>query len=395
MGKATTNGRLSKNVESLLPNGGYSANSNSSDMASIITMMERLLHWAAVIESSDDAVISKSVDGYITGWNAAAERLYGYTAEEVIGQPVSMLMPPEKADDFPRIMNQLKAGKKIEHYETQRKAKNGRIINVSLTVSPIRDSQGNLIGASKIARDISDRKENERRRDEFISTVSHELKTPISSQKIYVELLAEQIEKDGAEQYKKLITKINQQTLKLEKLVSDLLELSRIHVGRIKMNNVQFDLSRLIAEMVEDMQKTTTHKIINHVVKPMNVRADRDRIGQVLVNLLSNGIKYSPDADKVEISAELVGEEVVVSVRDFGIGISPEFKEKIFERFFRINGEDETTYPGMGIGLNFSSEIINLHGGRIWVESEAGKGSTFSFNLPNVSPKKAGRGIDT
>src|SRR5690606_17810619 len=139
----------------------------------------------------------------------------------------------------------------------QRKAKNGRIINVSLTVSPIRDSQGNLIGASKIARDISDRKENERRRDEFISTVSHELKTPISSQKIYVELLAEQIEKDGAEQYKKLITKINQQTLKLEKLVNDLLELSRIHVGRIKMNEVQFDLPTLIAEIVEDLQKST------------------------------------------------------------------------------------------------------------------------------------------
>ena len=174
MSKATTNGRSLKDVESMMPRGDFSTNSNNSDMASIITMMERLLHWAAVIESSDDAVISKSVDGYITGWNAAAERLYGYKAEEVIGQPVSMLMPPEKVDDFPKIMNQLKAGKKIEHYETQRRAKNGRIINVSLTVSPIRDSQGNLIGASKIARDISDRKENERRRDEFISTVSHE-----------------------------------------------------------------------------------------------------------------------------------------------------------------------------------------------------------------------------
>ena len=160
------------------------------------------------------------------------------------------------------------------------------------------------------------------------------------------------------------------------------------------MNHEQFDLSKLIAEVIEDMQKTAPHKIINQAVKPIKVQADRDRIGQVLVNLLSNAIKYSPDADKVEIHAEATTQEVMVSVRDFGIGIDPEFKEKIFERFFRINGEDETTYPGMGIGLNFSAEIINLHGGRIWVESETGKGSTFSFNLPKQPIKKVEEGIE-
>src|SRR3989344_4655194 len=129
--------------------------SENSEMNNILRIMEKLLHWAAIIESSDDAIISKSIDGYITSWNSGAQGLYGYKPEEIIGKPVSILMPPEKKDDFPFIMKQLHEGKRVEHYETQRMAKDGRILHVSLTVSPIRDSQGNIIGASKIARDIT------------------------------------------------------------------------------------------------------------------------------------------------------------------------------------------------------------------------------------------------
>ena len=163
--------------------------SDNPEMNNIMLMMEKLLHWAAIIESSDDAIISKSAEGYITSWNKGAERLYGYTSEEIVGQPVSILMPPEKKDDFPYIMSRLHAGKRIEHYETERMTKDGRKLHVSLTVSPIRDSSGKIIGASKIARDISERIENEKRRDEFVSTTSHELKTPITSQKHLVNSL--------------------------------------------------------------------------------------------------------------------------------------------------------------------------------------------------------------
>jgi two-component system, OmpR family, sensor histidine kinase VicK len=192
---------------------------DNSEMNSILLMMEKLLHWAAIIESSDDAIISKSVEGYITSWNRGAQRLYGYTPEEIIGQPVSVLMPPNKKDDFPFIMNQLHEGKRVEHYETQRMTKDNKILHVSITVSPIRDSQGNIIGASKIARDITDRIEDEKRRDEFVSTASHELKTPITSQKVFGELLEQIIDRNDYKELKPYIQKINQQTDKMTKLV--------------------------------------------------------------------------------------------------------------------------------------------------------------------------------
>lgn len=353
-----------------------------SEMNEILRMMEKLLHWAAIIESSDDAIISKSVEGYITSWNKGAERLYGYTAQEIIGQPVSVLMPIGKKNDFPYIMNQLHAGKKVEHYETKRVTKDGRILDVSITVSPIRDSSGNIIGASKIARDITQRVENERRRDEFVSTASHELKTPITSLKVFAEMLEKLINENNDEKYKPYIQKINSQTEKLTKLVEDLLELSRVQIGRLRMENNLFVFDDLVREIVETTQLTTNHKIINTGETKKMVRGDRERIGQVLTNLFANAIKYSPRSDKIIVTSSLVEDSVQVAVQDYGIGINKEYHDRIFERFFRVSGEDERTFPGMGIGLHFCAEVISRHSGKIWVESDKHKGSTFYFTLP-------------
>lgn len=354
----------------------------TTDMQNIFSVMEKLLHWAAIIDSSDDAIISKSVDGYITSWNRGAQDLYGYAPEEVIGKPVSILMPPDKEDDFELIMDMLHAGKKVEHYETRRVTKFGRVLDVSITVSPIRDSQGNIIGASKIARDISERVENERRRDEFVNTASHELKTPITSQKVFGELLEQQIVKNGDTQYLPYIQKMNLQTLKLEKLINDLLELSRIQTGRLSMEQKEFSLDDLIKEIVEDMQRIAKQKIIIENGSNTTVIGDRDRIGQVLTNVLTNAIKYSPLSEEIHVFTDLQETNASIGVQDFGIGIEKEFHEKIFERFFRVAGPDETTYPGMGIGLDFAREIVTRHGGEIWVESEKGQGSTFFITLP-------------
>jgi PAS domain S-box-containing protein len=354
----------------------------NSDMNNMLVVMEKLLHWAAIVESSDDAIISKSIDGYITSWNRGAERLYGYTAEEIIGKPVSVLMPTEKKDDFPMIMKQLHEGKRVEHYETQRKTKDGRILHVSITVSPIRDTQGNIIGASKIARDITERVENEKRRDEFVSTASHELKTPITSQKAFGELLERMIDKNGDTKYKPYIQKINKQTEKLTKLVEDLLELSRLQAGRLKLDTQLFEFDDLVEEIVDNMQLTTHHTIIQKGEIKRKILGDRERLGQVLMNLLSNAIKYSPKAKKVIISSATEENTIIVSIQDFGIGIAKEYHKRIFERFFRVTGPEEKTYPGMGIGLHVCQEIIARHGGKIWVESKKGKGSTFSFSLP-------------
>lgn len=370
------------NSESLKNNKNTSKRSSeNSDMDQILVVMDKLLHWAAIIDSSDDAIISKSIDGIITSWNKGAERLYGYTAEEIVGQPVSVLMPPEKKDDFPYIMRLLHEGKRVEHYETQRMAKDGRIFYVSITVSPIRDTQGNIIGASKIARDITDRVMNEKRRDEFVSTASHELKTPLTSQKAFGELLEQLIDENNYTQLKPYIRKMNQQTYKLTKLIEDLLELSRVQIGRLKMENKKFEFDDLIDEVVENMQLLTKNTIIKKGKTEKEVKGDRERIGQVITNLLSNAVKYSSSRDII-ITSKVVKNSVQVSVQDFGIGIPKEYHEKIFERFFRISGENEGTYPGMGIGLHLSQEIVTRHGGKIWLQSEKGKGSTFYFTIP-------------
>lgn len=352
----------------------------------MLAMMDKLLHWAAIIDSSDDAIISKSTEGYITSWNRGAERLYGYTADEIVGRPVSVLMPPEREDDFPMILGRLLSGQKVEHYETKRKTKDGRVIDVSLTVSPIRDSHGNIIGASKIARDVSERVENERRRDEFVSTVSHELKTPITSQKIYGEHFEQLIQKNGDKEYLPYIKKINAQTEKLTKLVNDLLELSRMQTGLLKIEYKLFDIDSLVHEIIDDFVPTTTHRLVCKGSTGQQVSGDRERIGQVLNNLISNAIKYSPRADKVVITSATRDDSVVISIQDFGIGIPKHYHQKIFERFFRVTGIDESTFPGMGIGLNLCQEIIANHHGAIRLESELGIGSTFYVSLP-VAPE--------
>lgn len=360
------------------------APTDNSEMNNILGMMEKLLHWAAIIESSDDAIISKSIDGYITSWNKGAERLYGYTPEEIVGKPVSVLIPAEKKDDFPYIMKQLHEGKRIEHYKTQRQTKDGRILHVSITVSPIRDSIGNIIGASKIARDITEQIVMEKRRDEFISTASHELKTPITSQKAFGELLEQLIDKNGDTKYKLYIQKINQQTDKLTRLIEDLLELSRVQAGRLIIKFKKFRFDDLVDEIVDNTQMTTKHRIIKKGQTNTVIKGDRERLGQVFTNLLANAIKYSPKADKVIITSEVKDGAIQVSIQDFGIGIQQNYHQKIFERFFRVTGDDEKTYPGMGIGLHVSQEIVKNHNGKMWIDSEKGKGSIFYFTLPLV-----------
>ncbi len=364
----------------ILKSGVYTEN---PEIKTILQMMEKLLHWAAIIDSSDDAIISKAVDGTITSWNHGAQRLYGYTPKEIIGKPVSVLMPPEKKDDLPYIMEQLYEGNKVEHYETKRITKDGRIIDVSVTVSPIKDTHGNIIGVSKIARDITERMEMERRREEFVSTASHELKTPLTSQKVFGELLEQRIEQKGYEELKPFITKINKQTDKLARLIEDLLDLSRVNLGKLKMDRRRFDYSELVREIVANTRLTTKHTInLSIQMSNTTIIGDKERLGQVLLNLLSNAVKYSPNAKKINVLVKSENGTILTSVIDYGIGIAKEHQKKLFERFFRVIDDNEKTFPGMGIGLFLSNEIVTRHGGRMWVESAKGKGSTFYFTLP-------------
>jgi len=464
---------------------------------------------SAIVESSQDAIVSKSLDGVIRTWNKAAERMFGYSAEEAIGQNIVLIIPPELRKEEKEIISQLKKGKKIHHFETVRVGKSGKKINVSLSISPVRNSAGEIVGASKIARDITDTmrtesalKESEERlrmaleagqigvwdwdmvtdkiywndnvykihgidkktytptfssyiklihpddkrgfdeaiqkairdkkqfsytmrlnggnglhwvsttatvfynnqnkpirmlgatsditkqkqldqeKSDFLSMASHELKTPLTSMKIFIDLLKRQ-QSQQSEKGDYYVNRIKDQADRLGELTNDLLDVSRIETGKLRLSKDSFELNQLIEETVESIQPSTQkHKITVSHNGPVEVVADKYRIYQVLINFLTNAIKYSPQSEKIIVKIDERDEEIVVSVKDFGIGIKKQEQDKVFERLYQVSDPEEKTYPGLGLGLFISKEIIDRHKGKIWVESVKGKGSTFFFSLP-------------
>lgn len=517
---------------------------------------------SAIVESSDDAIISKDLNGIISSWNQGAERIFGYTEKEVIGRPVSILIPKPRLQEEDNILGQIRQGNKVKHFETIRVSKTGRLIPISLTVSPVKDMSGKIIGASKIARDITEQVEaqaaikrnaqnlellnsigkaileklsvnevlqqvtdvttritgaafgaffyntldeegeavmlftlsgaprnafesleiqqltdlftpsfggnkviiiddvtkesqygknlpllemsvghlnarsylavpvvaangeiigglifghpqaerfkaehvdlvesiasqaavaldNSRlfeelkamsdKKDEFIALASHELKTPLTTIKGYLQLLARK-EQDRVNAL--FIDKTLDQVGKLNSLVADLLDVSKIEAGKLQFNLEVFDLRLVLKDVMETFPYTyKTHKIIFHdMPEPVFVHADKQRIEQVINNLLTNAIKYSPGADLVEVSVSKDADLVTVKVKDFGIGLKEEHKHKIFTRFYRADGV--VNVSGLGIGLHLTKEIIDRHNGQIGVESEFGVGSEFYFSLP-------------
>lgn len=355
----------------------------ASDFTARKEAVETRRRLAAIVESSDDAIVGKTLGGTITSWNAAAEQLFGYKAEEAIGKHITLIIPVHLYPEEEEIIGKLRRGIRIQHFETVRVRKDGRLVEVSLTISPIKDDSGNIIGASKIARDISSRKELERRKDEFISMASHELKTPVTALKGFTQLLQLRFLKQDDEEAARYLARMDAQINKLTTLISDMLDISKMENGQLKYRMESFDLTELVREIVENVQGTTqTHHLLLETTVPAQIYGDRDRIGQVLMNLLTNAIKYSRDAEGVLIGMAIDEGNVQVSVQDFGIGIAQSYQESIFERFYQVNESNEKTYPGLGIGLYIARQIIERHHGRLWVQSRKGEGSTFRFSLP-------------
>ena len=241
--------------------------------------------------------------------------------------------------------------------------------------------------------DITDRKIQEQRKDEFVGMASHELKTPLTSLKGFLHLLQRSLnrrqETPAEMQALTYLDKMERQVNRLTKLINDLLDISRIQTGKLNYREEYFDLDTLIQEVIENIQAmTATHLLVYDEHTSAQVYADRDRIGQVLINLLTNATKYSPQAEQVliRVAKDEQRREVTVSVQDFGIGIDKEHQEKVFERFYQVSKPGELPFSGLGIGLYLSSEIIQRHSGRLWVESEKGDGSIFSFTLPLAEP---------
>lgn len=353
--------------------------------------LEHQAMLAALVDSSDDAIISKNLQGFITSWNPAATNIFGYTREEMIGNHITTLIPQHLHPEEEYIISRIIAGKKVDHFQTVRQTKDGRLIPVSITVSPIVDKAGRIIGASKIARNVQQQVEQTKRleelnrsKDEFIGIASHELKTPLTSIKAYAQLLERKLANDETNHH--FITRMVHQVDKLTTLVNDLLDVSKIQAGKIKFEFEQFDLNALILDAIDTIQLTASHEIhYQSFEHPVYITADCQRIEQVLINLLSNAVKYSPNGKKIIVECGQEADHVQVNVTDFGIGITPADQEKIFSRFYRAKGL-APGLSGLGIGLYISHEITTRHNGKLWVHSELGQGSVFSFRIPIRQP---------
>jgi PAS domain S-box-containing protein len=343
---------------------------------------EKNAKLAAIIDSSDDAIISKTLEGIITSWNESAQRIFGYTAEEMIGQHVLKLIPEDRHEEEPKILAQLRNGHRVEHFETKRITKHRQLLDISLTISPVRDKKGNIIGLSKIARDITEKKLEELRKNDFIAMISHELKTPLTSMLSYVQVLLAKAKRDGDSFAVNALTRSEIQAKKMSAMINDFLSLARLEDGKISLSKEQFDIGLLIKEIAGDAQLlTATHDIQIEDCGIATVYADRDKIGQVLMNLLSNAIKYSPNGGKIIIGCQKADSTITVYVEDDGIGISLEDQKELFNRFYRVKNEKIKTVSGFGIGLYLVSEILRYHNTKIEIESKEDVGSNFYFTL--------------
>lgn len=252
---------------------------------------------------------------------------------------------------------------------------------------PIRDEQGKVIRWFGSNTDVTEQKQLEQKKDEFLGVTSHELKTPVTSLKAYTQLLVRRFRQGGDDRAAELLSKMEMQVNKLTLLIEDLLEVTKIESGKLQLHCQSFDYHDLVKEMVDEVQRTTsTHTIHLDLTSPISLTADRERIGQVLMNLLTNAIKYSPKAESVVVKTVQKQGVVITSVQDFGIGIPKEQQTHLFERFYRVEGEQQRTYPGLGLGLYITAEFVKRHQGSIWVASREGEGATFSFSLPLSSP---------
>ncbi|MDQ6890531.1 MAG: PAS domain-containing protein, partial [Bacteroidota bacterium] len=322
-------------------------------------------------------------EGWIFWYNNRWYEYTGTTPEEMEGWGWKSVHDPET---LPAVLEQwqrsIDDGKPFEMIFPIRGADN--VFRPFLTrVVPIHDEQGKIIRWLGTNTDITRQKEIERMKDDFLSIASHELKTPLTTIKAYSQIVETILEKKGDTETLGLIKRMISQVGKLTTLIEDLLDITKIQKGKLAYNEEFFDFNKLVKEAVDDMQKTSfTHEIVINQDRNAKVFGDRNKISQVIDNLISNALKYSPKAEKIIVTTRKQKDGVQLSVQDFGIGISAQEQQNIFEQFYRVSGDRQATFPGLGIGLYICSEIIARQGGKIWVESVMDKGSVFYFRLP-------------
>jgi PAS domain S-box-containing protein len=343
---------------------------------------------ASIVESSDDAIISKDLDGVITSWNKSAERLFGYTASETVGQSITMLIPPERLDEEPRILASLRRGERVDHFETVRVRKDGTRLNVSLTISPVKDAQGRIVGASKVARDITKQvrqeaalKQANTDLQQFAYSASHDLQEPLRMVTAYSQLLQKDFDGKLGDLGDECIRRIVEGSTLMQNLLRDL----RIYMEVPTTNEEpveEIDAGKIMEKALQNLAvaiKESDASVVFDALPRVRIRAFQ--LEQVFQNLIGNAIRYRSSAPpRIQITAAMQRKEWVFSVKDNGIGIAHEFHQLIFGVFKRLHSRSE--YPGTGMGLAICQRVVERVGGKIWVESEPGKGSTFFFTIP-------------
>lgn len=344
-------------------------------------------YLAAIVDSTDDAVIGKTLDGTIISWNKGAQRIYGYTPDEVVGRPISILIPEDRPDELPAILSRLASGERIEHYLTRRRRKSGEIIDVSVTISPVQDETGQIVGASAIARDVTAQQraiqESLRIRDEFISVAAHELRTPLTTLYARLQLIERRLGRKELDHVTVLgdVTLVRQAADRLKILIDRLLDVSRISSGQLQIERERTDLAAMIDSTASMLAQTTNRDINVRTSGPREnfmVAVDDVRIEEVIVNLIDNALKYSPQSTAADVEITSTPSAVRIAVRDHGPGIRPEDNTRIFEPFHRSSA----VAPGVGLGLHIAKEIVELHGGTLTLETPADGGSRFVVTLP-------------
>jgi len=384
-----------------------------SDRRAAEIAMNRLV---AIVESSDDAIISKNLDGVITSWNAAACRIFGYTADEIIGRSILTIIPPELQSQEQEIISRLKAGERVDHIETVRLAKGGRSVDVSLTISPVKDRDGRIIGASKIARDITERKQSDadlaaaqkklqRRADDlerrvqtrtaalqqtvaeleaFSYSLSHDMRAPLRAIQSYSQIVLEDCHEHIGPGCAAYLNKVVASAERLDRLILDLLAFTRLSREEVTVRPV--DTDKLVRELVHERPE---FQLPNADIKIegqlLSVEGNEASLTQCITNLIDNAVKYVARGvrPQLRIQSEARDGGVRLWFEDNGIGIDAVGQRRLFQMFQRIHGNE---YEGTGIGLAIVRKAVERMHGQAGVESEPGKGSRFWLQLPAVNP---------
>jgi PAS domain S-box-containing protein len=370
-----------------------------------VLRLEAQARLAAIVESSDDAIVSKNLDGVILSWNEGAQRIFGYTPDEIIGKSITILIPADRQHEEPMILSRLRAGQRIDHYETVRVTKDGRLIDVSVTISPMRNAAGELFAASKIARDITDQKRVQhelqhakeqaeaasRAKDQFLSALSHELRTPLTPVLAAISFI-ESNPQLPPDELRGQVGMIRRNVEAEARLVDDLLDLTRISRGKLRLHFEVVDAHAVLRTALAAYQSEVDRKGLEVTValraKERHVWADAARLQQVFLNLLSNAVKFTPEGGAIAVrSSNPRDRELAFEISDTGIGLEPQFLPRMFNAFEQSEQTVTHAFGGLGLGLSIVKSILDLHHANVAAASPGrGRGATFTVEIATVSP---------